>query len=336
MNFYFDFIDKQTALTSSLYNLTSARKNTEPVYFSPEDFEQFSELKRRLCAAPRLTHPNLEAPFTLYTDASKIAVGADLLQRGTAQSERTISFFSIKLSPAQKNNSTFERECLAVVCTLEHFRVYLLARPFRLRTDRRALQWLFSKEPKASVKISGLRATLMEYPMQIEYVRGCKNAIADALCRHDTVSIDAEVPAELARGVPSNACPVAETDRFHARTDWIAQQSADQTNARVIHLLTVNARADADELEANPAPKAFADVWSQLIIKAALLKHCKERANSTRIVVPAALREEVFHALHEPAHYGYEATLSRIAQRFWWPRVRGDVSAFVKACKVCD
>ena len=160
----------------------------------------------------------------------------------------------------QRNYSTFERECLAVVCAFEHFRVYLLARPFRLRTDHRALQWLFSKEPKASARISGWLATLMEYPMQIEYVSGCENAIADALSRLDSISIDAEVPAELARGVPSYACPVADIDRLDARTDWIAQQNADPTIAREIHLLIANARADADELEANPALKAFADV----------------------------------------------------------------------------
>ena len=70
--------------------------------------------------------------------------------------------------------------------------------------------------------------------MQIEYVHGCENAIADALFRLNSVSIDAEVPAELARGVPSYACPVAEVDRLHARTDWIAQQSADITIAQVV------------------------------------------------------------------------------------------------------
>ena len=37
VNFYSDFIDEQTALTSSLYDLTSARKGTEPVHFSAED-----------------------------------------------------------------------------------------------------------------------------------------------------------------------------------------------------------------------------------------------------------------------------------------------------------
>ena len=66
VNFYSDFIDEQTALTTSLYDLTAARKGIELVNFKPEDVERFAELKRRLCAAPSLAHPNLELPFTLY------------------------------------------------------------------------------------------------------------------------------------------------------------------------------------------------------------------------------------------------------------------------------
>ena len=44
----------------------------------------------------------------------------------------------------------------------------------------------------------------------------------------------------------------------------------------------------------------------------------------------------MFRSLHEPAHHGYEATLLRILQRFWWPHVRNDVSVFVRVCEVCD
>ena len=172
--------------------------------------------------------------------------------------------------------------------------------------------------------------------MQIEYVRGCENAIADALSRLESVAIESEVPAELARGVPTYACFVAEADRLDERTDWVVQQNADATIARVIQLLNAGARPDANELEADPTLKPFADVWNQLTVEDALLKDCNERAISTRIVVPAVKREEVFRALPEPAHHGYEATLRRIAQRFWWPHVRADVSAFVKSCDVCD
>lgn len=34
VNFYKDIIDEKTALTVSLYDLTAARKGTEPVHFS--------------------------------------------------------------------------------------------------------------------------------------------------------------------------------------------------------------------------------------------------------------------------------------------------------------
>ena len=225
INFYGDFIDDATKLTAPLYDLTSVRNGADSIQFSSEHLNLFEEIIRRLCAAPCLAHPNLETRFTLYTDASKIAVGAVLLQLDLNGVERAVSLFSKKLSSAQRNYSTFERECLAVVCALEHFPVYLLARPFRLRTDHRALQWLLLKEPKASARISGWLATLMEYPIQIEYVRGSENALADAFSRLDSVAIDSEVPNDLAKGVPSYVCPIADVDRLDARTDWLAQSA---------------------------------------------------------------------------------------------------------------
>ena len=42
VNFYSDFSDEQTALTSSLYDMTAARKGTEPVHFTREDIERFA------------------------------------------------------------------------------------------------------------------------------------------------------------------------------------------------------------------------------------------------------------------------------------------------------
>ena len=55
--------------------------------------------------------------------------------------------------------------------------------------------------------------------MQIDYMLVCENAIAHALPCLDSVSIDAEVPAERARGVPSYDSSVAKVDCFGARTN---------------------------------------------------------------------------------------------------------------------
>ena len=92
VNFYSNFIDEQTALSTSLHDVTAARKGNEPLHFSAEDIEQFNKLKRCLCVAPRLANPNLEAPFMLYTDASNIAIGEVLLQSDADGVERAILF----------------------------------------------------------------------------------------------------------------------------------------------------------------------------------------------------------------------------------------------------
>ena len=52
--------------------------------------------------------------------------------------------------------------------------------------------------------------------------------------------------------------------------------------------------------------------------------------------MPPIQREGVVSALHLPAHHSFESTLRRVAKRFCWPRVRGDVSTFVRNCEECD
>ena len=222
VNFYNDNISDPTKLTQPLYDLTAAGKGDESIKLTVEHLESFENIKRRLCTAPKLAHPDLEQPFVLYTDASKITIGAALLQRNNIEVKRVILLFSKKLSPAQQNYSTIKRECLAIIYALEQFRVYLLGRKFRLRNDHCALAWIFSNEPKAFARISGWLATLIKYPIVIEYVCKLENSIADAFSRLDSVAVDNELPANLARGVPCFFCPPPmQDDRLEGRTDLL-------------------------------------------------------------------------------------------------------------------
>ena len=219
INFYRYFIACSTELTALLYDLTVARKGKDPIQLNMDQNKAFPEIKRRLCVARQLAHPDSEQLFVLYPDASKISVGAVVLQQDANGIDQPVSFILKKLESAHRNYSTFERECLAVMCAFKHFRVYLLGRQFRLQTDHRALAWLYSKEPKASARISGSLATLTEYLIVIKYVRRAENSIADALSRLDSVALDSEVPSNLANKVPLFACPASKADRLDARTD---------------------------------------------------------------------------------------------------------------------
>ncbi|KAK4519703.1 uncharacterized protein ATC70_009943 [Mucor velutinosus] len=67
------------------------------------------ELKQALINLPKLAYPDSDLLYHLHCDASNVALGSVLIQNG-----RPVGFASCTLSPAEKNYSTTERECLNV------------------------------------------------------------------------------------------------------------------------------------------------------------------------------------------------------------------------------
>ena len=99
----------------------------------------------------------------------------------------------------------------------------------------------------------------MEYPIVIEYVRGSENSIDDAFFRFNSVAVDNEVPADLAKNVTSFACPVTQVYRLKALSDWLAAQRADGIILFVANMLKRRARLEPADIELNPQLKPFAD-----------------------------------------------------------------------------
>ena len=77
----------------------------------------FMMLKHILTSSPVLQCPDFSIRFELYTDASGIGLRAVLEQDG-----HVIAYYSRTLRDAERNYSTIEQECLAIVETLKRFR----------------------------------------------------------------------------------------------------------------------------------------------------------------------------------------------------------------------
>ena len=72
--------------------------------------------------------------YTLETDASKLAMGGVLRQRG-----RLIAIYSKKLNTAQQKYSAHDKEALAIYKFLKYFRYYILGDRVNLLTDHKPL-----------------------------------------------------------------------------------------------------------------------------------------------------------------------------------------------------
>jgi hypothetical protein len=109
---------------------------------SSKQVTAFDTLRDALLNPPILALPRIEGAFTLDTDASDHQLGCCLLQSQPDGSQRPVGYWSRGLTSAEKNYSTTEKECLAIVWAILHLRPYLKQQKFTIRTDHHSLRWV--------------------------------------------------------------------------------------------------------------------------------------------------------------------------------------------------
>lgn len=178
VGYYRRFIENFSKLSKPLTSLLKKNANFD---WGKEQENSFVQLKDKLLTEPILQYPDFTKEFLVTTDASNFAIGA-ILSQGSIGKDLPICFASRTLNHAESNYSTIERELLAIVWAVNHFRPYLYGRKFTIVTDHRPLQWLFSCKDPGS-RLLRWRLKLEEYEYNIVYKQGKVNSNADCLSR---------------------------------------------------------------------------------------------------------------------------------------------------------
>ena len=109
----------------------------------------------------------MSKPFILTTDVSNIAIGA-VLSQGEPGEDQSVAYMSKSLNSAERNYSTTEKERLAVIKAVEHFRHYLYGVHFNIYGDHEPLTWIESiKDPMS--RLNRWRARLRGYTYTYRY-----------------------------------------------------------------------------------------------------------------------------------------------------------------------
>jgi hypothetical protein len=177
-SYYRKFIKDFSKQVQPLYKLL---RKDEPFKWKDEQQNTFEWLKTQLITAPILQYPNFNKPFYLHTDASGTGLGAVLAQKDDEKREYAIAYASRSLSRAERNYSTTEQECLAVIWAVEYFKHYFGTTHFFIVTDHAALKWLRTTELKGRRARWILR--LEPYNFTILHRAGKKHNNADTLSR---------------------------------------------------------------------------------------------------------------------------------------------------------
>ena len=271
----------------------------------------FDALKRALSEAPVLQIPDFGGEFILVTDASDLAISAVLNQQVDG-SLAPIAYYSRLLSSAERNYSTYEKECLAVLSGCDKFRSYLEHKEFELHCDNLALCWLL-KRVKEIGRLGRWIIRLAPFKFRVIHKKGSENVVADALSRVFEGTAP-HSPQMLCTVVLESLPLVYSSLEEHQRQDpycedirqRIASNSADVGNFRVHKNLVC---------------------------------FMPRGAKRRRWVVPPILRTLLLKYFHDAAfagHLGAFKTYHRIAANFWWPKMRAEIFLYVRRCDLCQ
>ncbi|QRW24124.1 Retrotransposable element Tf2 protein [Rhizoctonia solani] len=136
VNYLCQFIPNLSSVAHPLHNLT---KKETPWSWSNLEEEAFQELKSLVTQSPVLIHSNPDLPYYLETDASGVAMGAILSQRGKDNCLHPVAYMSKSFSGAEANYNTHNKELLAIIKALEEWQIFLEAtdRPIQVFMDHR-------------------------------------------------------------------------------------------------------------------------------------------------------------------------------------------------------
>ena len=218
--FYQRFVTNYAQVAAPLNDLL--KKNIVWLW-TTEAERSFQQLKRQLLSAPVLIVPDSTKPYFLHSDASEVAIGATLSQLDDKGHMRLVTCRSRKLLPAERNYPVHEKEMLALIDPLKHWRHYLLGAQIKFRTDNTALKYL-QKSSKPSARQIRWLEVLQDYTLEIEHIAGRENVAADALSRL-AVLANLELPDVQWERLPVAFFPLAPRSPV---TSWWPDYLTDQ------------------------------------------------------------------------------------------------------------
>lgn len=243
--------------------------------------------------------------FEIWTDSSDIAISG-----GIRQNNKWLGFFSKKLTETQTKYPITDRELLAIVEVLKAFRHMLLGQKITVYTDHQNLTYANTKH--SSDRVLRQRLVLEEYGVNITYIKGAKNKLADALSR---LPFESELNAENTEELYMNRRVSEMEEDFPLSLNLIAREQAHDD-----HLQTELGYKN---------PKYTKDTRENI----ELYVTTTER----KIYVPVSLRDDLIKWYHEMLLHPGEARMkATVKQHFYWKGIDAAIESFVSTCDACQ
>jgi RNase H-like domain found in reverse transcriptase len=147
-----------------------------------EQLLAFEALREKLLQPPILALPRREGRYILDTETSDGQIGCCLSRENPDGLRYPNGYWSRLWNPVERNYSTTEKECLAIVGDILTLRPHLDGERFLIRTDHHSLRWVLNLAD-AQGRLARWRLSLLEFDFEVEYFPGKEHHAVEVMSR---------------------------------------------------------------------------------------------------------------------------------------------------------
>ena len=207
MGYYCKFIRNYAKIAAPLHDLL---KKDKKFLWTEEAENAFQELKHKLVTAPILRYPQFDSEFILSTDSSDFSIGYVLSQVHDGK-ELPICYGGRALCNNELKWHITDKEGLALVEGIQHFRHYLANTKFTVFTDNVSVKYLQNIKD-CQGRLGRWSILLQGYTFEIKHKPGSKNHRADYLSRQTYTNTTSSQSSDLADHIGSIQTPNEYTE----------------------------------------------------------------------------------------------------------------------------
>ena len=332
VNYLSHFIAGLSDLRKPLQNLVGT---DTPFTWTETHTQAFNRLKGKISNDCLIHFYDTKKPVFIECDSSGVGIGAVLLQPDSNRVEsdrngipcnlRPVAYASKSLTEAERRYANIERELLAVLFSVEHFKHFVYARDVTIITDHKPLLAVFKKcIHNMAPRLARMMLRLSDYNITMLYKAGKEMFLSDALSRLRTHDVNKGTT------LPNIDVTIHEIDTHVSLSQMQNLQKI--TNEDPVSQLLKRYIADgwpstADECQES-VRKYFSFRDELCIVDGLILK-------GRRIVIPESHRPVSLAKLHT-SHLGKTKTTLRARMCVFWPGISKDIATMIEKCEVCQ
>ena len=327
-------------VSQSIVTLRQLLKKRCAWHLTKDMLDEFDAARAKFGSEYQELHPfDPKLKTGIFFDASKLkGLGWSLFQYEPDPKKgiRLIKCGSRSLIDAQKNYSVGELEMCAIFYGLRDLDYWIRGISFTGITDHFPLvgSWKKTLEEIESPRIKTMIEKCRIYDMDLQYLPGAWNLIADALSRLPTLRHFTEEELESHKEIEAHTAN--HTSYKDVSSDDTLEPFFDAAKDDIEYQKVVNAVEEGrnvNSLEEDHPGLLYKRQWDSLGIihrksdKMLILE-------GTKIVVPYRMRRMVLKQLHL-AHLGYANTSETAKELYHWPSMLQDIRNVTETCEAC-